>query len=101
MEKYKQVIKDTDLVSIASLNELRLEFWKDTNKEKLEKEIAADAKIKLGVLELLPDFDNLITIYEIKWNKSRKKFNIMEQDIITNEFKRMYGKRINAIMGDK
>ena len=101
MEIYKQVINDTDLVSITSFKELKLEFWKDDNKNILEKEIDADARLKLGVLELLPAFDNLLTIYEIKWNKSRKIFNIMEVDLIKNEFKKLYGRRMNAIMGEK
>ena len=101
MEIYKQVINDTDLVSLASFDELRFEFWKDDNKDTLEKETDADAKFKLKVLKLLPDFDNLITIYEIKWNKSRKDFNIIEVDFIKNEFKKLYGRKINATMGEK
>jgi len=101
MEIYKQAINDTDLISITSFKDLKLEFWKDDNKDVLEKEIDADARLKLGVLELLPAFDNLITIYEIKWNKSRKNFNIMEVEVIKNEFKKQFAKRINAIMGDK
>ena len=101
MEIYKQVINDTDLVSITSFKELKLEFWKDYNKDELEKEIDEDAKFKLKVLKLLPDFDNLITIYEVKWNKPRKSFNLMEVEVIQNEFKKLYARRINAIMGDK
>ena len=101
MEIYKQVINDVDLVSITSFKDLRLEFWKDYNKDELEKEIDEDAKFKLKVLKLLPDFDNLITIYEIKWNKSRKDFNIIEVDFIKNEFKKLYGRKINATMGEK
>lgn len=101
MEIYKQAINDTDLISIASFKELRFEFWKDDNKDVLEKEIDADTRLKLGVLDLLPAFDNLITIYEVKWNKPRKSFNLMEVEVIQNEFKKLYARRINAIMGDK
>lgn len=39
MEIYKQVTKDTDVVSIANLQELNFEFWKDENKKNLDKEI--------------------------------------------------------------
>ena len=101
MEIYKQVTKDTDVVNIASFQNLNFEFWKDENKKDLDREIEADTRLKLGVMELLPSFDNLITIYEIKWNKSRKDFNVMERDLVTNEFKKLYGKRINKLMGEK
>ena len=69
MEIYKQVTKDTDIVNIATLENLNFEFWKDENKKDLDNEIQADTRLNLGVMELLPAFDNLITIYEIKWNK--------------------------------
>lgn len=101
MEIYKQVTKDTDVVNIASFQNLNFEFWKDENKKDLDIEIEADARLKLGVMELLPAFDNLITIYEIKWNKSRNDFNVMERDLVTNEFKKLYGKRIDKLMGEK
>ena len=101
MEIYKQVTKDTDVVNIASFQYLNFEFWKDENKKDLDIEIEADARLKLGVMELLPAFDNLITIYEIKWNKSRNDFNVMERDLVTNEFKKLYGKRIDKLMGEK
>ena len=99
MEIYKQITKDTDVVNIASFQNLNFEFWKDENKKDLDREIEADARLKLGVMELLPVFDNLITIYEIKWNKSRNDFNVMERDLVTNEFKKLYGKRIDKLMG--
>ena len=89
---YKQIIKDTDLVNIASFNELRFNFWKDDNKKYLEKEIEADTRLKISIMELLPDFDNLVTLYEIKWLKSRNDFNLLERETVTNEFK----KRINV-----
>ena len=101
MEVRKQVTKDTDVVNIATLENLNFEFWKDENKKDLDIEIEADARLKLGVMELLPAFDNLITIYEIKWNKSRNDFNVMERDLVTNEFKKLYGKRIDKLMGEK
>ena len=101
MEIYKQITKDTDVVNIAILENLNFEFWKDENKKDLDREIEADARLKLGVMELLPAFDNLITIYEIKWNKSRNDFNVMERDLVTNEFKKLYGKRIDKLMGEK
>ena len=101
MEIYKQVTKDTDVVNIASFQNLNFEFWKDENKKDLDIEIEADARLKLGVMELLPAFDNLITIYEIKWNKSRNDFNVMERDLVTNEFKKLYRKRIDKLMGEK
>ena len=101
MEIYKQVTKDTDVVNIASFQNLNFEFWKDENKKDLDREIEADARLKLGVMELLPSFDNLITIYEIKWNKSRNDFNVMAPDLVTNQFKKLYGKRINKLMGEK
>ena len=101
MEIYKQVTKDTDVVNIATFQNLNFEFWKDENKKDLDIEIEADARLKLGVMELLPAFDNLITIYEIKWNKSRNDFNVMERDLVTNEFKKLYGKRIDKLMGEK
>ena len=101
MEIYKQVTKDTDVVNIATLENLNFEFWKDENKKDLDIEIEADARLKLGVMELLPAFDNLITIYEIKWNKSRNDFNVIERDLVTNEFKKLYGKRINKLLGEK
>ena len=101
MEIYKQVTKDTDVVNIASFQNLNFEFWKDENKKDLDREIEADARLKLGVMELLPSFDNLITIYEIKWNKLRNDFNVMERDLVTNEFKKLYGKRIDKLMGEK
>ena len=101
MEIYKQVTKDIDVVNIASLQSLNFEFWKDENKKNLDREIEADTRLKLGVMELLPAFDNLITIYEMKWNKSRNDFNVMERDLVTNEFKKLYGKRIDKLMGEK
>ena len=97
---YNQAIEDTDLVNIASFNELRFNFWKDDNKKYLEKEIEADNRLKISIMELLPDFDNLVTIYEIKWLKSRNDFNLLERDIVTNEFKKLYAKKINTLMGD-
>ena len=97
----KQVTKDKDIVNISNLDNLNFELWKYENKKKLIREIDADKKLKLGVLDLLPDFDNLVTLYEIKWLKSRNNFNIIEQDIVTNEFKKLYAKRINKLMGDK
>ena len=101
MEIYKQVTKDTDVVNIATFQNLNFEFWKDENKKDLDREIEADTRLNLGVMELLPAFDNLITIYEIKWNKSRNDFNVIERDLVTNEFKKLYGKRINKLMGEK
>ena len=101
MEIYKQITKDTDVVNIASFQNLNFEFWKDENKKDLDREIEADTRLKLGVMELLPAFDNLITIYEIKWNKSRNDFNVMERDLVTNEFKKLYRKRIDKLMGEK
>ena len=101
MEIYKQVTKDADVVNIASFQNLNFEFWKDENKKGLDREIEADTRLNLGVMELLPAFDNLITIYEIKWNKSRKDFNVMERDLVTNELKKLYGKRIDKLMGEK
>ena len=101
MEVRKQVTKDTYVVNIASFQNLNFEFWKDENKKDLDREIEADARLKLGVMELLPSFDNLITIYEIKWNKLRNDFNVMERDLVTNEFKKLYGKRIKKLMGEK
>lgn len=101
MEIYKQVTKDTDVVNIASFQNLNFEFWKDENKKNLDKEIEADTRLKLGVMDLLPAFDNLIVIYELKWNKSRKDFNVMERDLVTNEFKKLYGKRIDKLMEEK
>lgn len=99
MEVKKQVINDTEVVNISTLENLNFEFWKDENKKYLDREIDADRRLKLGLMELLPDFDNIVTIYEIKWNKSRNDFNLIERDIVTNEFKKMYGKRINKLMG--
>lgn len=100
MEIYKQVTKDADVVNIASFQNLNFEFWKDENKKGLDREIEADTRLNLGVMELLPAFDNLI-IYEIKWNKSRNDFNVMERDLVTNEFKKLYVKRIDKLMGEK
>ena len=101
MEISKQVTKDKDIVNISNLDNLNFELWKYENKKNLIREIDADKKLKLGVLELLPNFDNLVTLYEIKWLKSRNDFNVIEQDIVTNEFKKLYAKRINKLMGDK
>ena len=101
MEIFKQVTKDTDIVNISNLDNLNFELWKYENKKNLIREIDADKKLKLGILDLLPDFDNLVTLYEIKWLKSRNDFNVIEQDIVTNEFKKLYAKRINKLMGDK
>ena len=101
MEISKQVAKDKDIVNISNLDNLNFELWKYENKKNLIREIDADKKLKLGILDLLPDFDNLVTLYEIKWLKSRNNFNIIEQDIVTNEFKKLYAKRINKLMGDK
>ena len=95
----KQVIEDIDLVNIASFNELRFNFWKDDNKKYLDGEIEADNRLKISIMELLPDFDNLVTLYEIKWLKSRNDFNLLERDIVTNEFKKLYAKKINTLMG--
>ena len=97
---YKQVIEDIDLVNIASFNELRFNFWKDDNKKYLDGEIEADNRLKISILELLPDFDNLVTLYEIKWLKSRNDFNLLERETVTNEFKKLYAKKINMLMGD-
>ena len=97
----KQVTKDKDIVNISNLDNLNFELWKYENKKNLIREIDADKKLKLGILDLLPDFDNLVTLYEIKWLKSRNDFNIIEQDIVTNKFKKLYAKRINKLMGDK
>ena len=101
MEIYKQVTKDTDIVNIATLENLNFEFWKDENKKDLDNEIKADTRLNLGVMELLPAFDNLIVTYELKWNKSRNDFNVMERDLVTDEFKKLYGKRIDKLMGEK
>ena len=101
MEIKKQVTKDIDIVNIATFQELNFSFWKDDNKKELEKEIEADTRIKAGIMDLLPDFDNLVTLYEIKWNKCRQDFNVIERDLITNEFKKIYAKRINKLMGEK
>lgn len=101
MEIYKQITKDIDVVSIASFQELKFNFWKDDNKEYLESEIKADIRLKSSAIQLLPDFDNIVTLYEIKWNKSRKDFNVMERDLVTNEFRKLYSKKINRLMGDK
>ena len=101
MEIYKQVTRDTDVVSISSFQELNFNFWKDDNKKDLEREIKADARLKSSIMQLLPDFDNIVTLYEIKWNKSRYDFNVMEKDLVTNEFKKLYSKKINKLMGDK
>ena len=46
MEIYKQITKDIDVVSIASFQELKFNFWKDDNKEYLESEIKADIRKK-------------------------------------------------------
>ena len=100
MKIYKQSIQDTDLVSIASFKELKFDFWKGDNKNYLDKEIEADNKLKIGIMELLPDFDNIVTIYEIKWLKSRNDFNLFERETVTNEFKKLYAKKINMLMGD-
>ena len=97
----KQVTRDKDIVNISNLDNLNFELWKYENKKILIREIDADKKLKLGILDLLPDFDNLVTLYEIKWLKSRNDFNVIEQDIVTNEFKKLYAKRINKLMGDK
>ena len=97
---YNQAIEDTDLVNIASFNELRFDFYKGDNKKYLEKEIEEDNKLKKGIMELLPDFDNIVTIYEIKWLKSRNDFNLFERETVTNEFKKLYAKKINMLMGD-
>lgn len=101
MEIRKQVTKDTDVVNISTLGNLNFEFWKEENKRNLDKEIQADTRLNLGVMELLPAFDNLIVTYELKWNKSRKYFNVIERDLVTNEFKKLYGKRIDKLMGEK
>lgn len=101
MEIYKRVTKDTDVVNIASFQNLNFEFWKDENKKNLYREIEADTRLKLGVMDLLPAFDNLIVIYELKWNKSRKDFNVMERDLVTKELKKLYGKRIDKLMREK
>ena len=101
MEIYKQVTKDTDIVNIATLENLNFEFWKDENKKDLDREIEADTRLKLGVMELLPALDKLIFRYELKWNKSRNDFNVMERDLVTDEFKKLYGKRIDKLMGEK
>ena len=101
MEIYKQVTRDTDVVSIASFQELNFNFWKDDNKKCIEREIKADARLKSSIMQLLPDFDNIVTLYEIKWNKSRYDFNVMEKDLVSNEFRKLYSKKINKLMGDK
>ena len=100
MKIYKQSIQDTDLVSIASFKELRFDFYKGDNKKYLDEEIEEDNKLKISIMELLPDFDNLVTIYEIKWLKSRNDFNLFERETVTNEFKKLYAKKINMLMGD-
>ena len=100
MKIYKQSIQDTDLVSIASFKELRFDFYKGDNKKYLDEEIEEDNKLKKGIMELLPDFDNIVTIYEIKWLKSRNEFNLFERETVTNEFKKLYAKKINMLMGD-
>ena len=101
MEIRKQVTKDMDIVNIASFQNLNVEFCKDENKKDLDREIEADTRLKLGVMELLPALDKLIFSYELKWNKSRNDFNVMERDLVTDEFKKLYGKRIAKLMGEK
>ena len=44
MEIYKQVTKDTDVVNIASFQNLNFEFWKDENKKDLDREREADTR---------------------------------------------------------
>ena len=44
--------------------------------------------------------DYIVTIYEIKWLKSRNDFNLFERETVTNEFKKLYAKKINMLMGD-
>lgn len=97
MEIYKQVTKDKDIVNISTLSNLKFEFWKDDNKKELEKEIQADINLSLKAMQLMPDFNNLITLYEIKWDKSMRDFNAMECEIITREFQRIYRHKIERL----
>ena len=99
MTGLKQVIRDIKLVNIATFENLKFDFWKEDNKKELEREIQADKRLKLGVLQLMPDFNRLITKYEIEFNKPMSEFNVVDIAIIDNEFKRLYSKKINRIMG--
>lgn len=101
MEIRKQVTKDMDIANIASFQNLNFEFLKDENKKYLDRELEADTRLKISVMELLPALDKLIFRYELKWNKSRNDFNVMERDLVTDEFKKLYGKRIDKLMGEK
>lgn len=97
-------LTDETLMLSQILDELVVEKQREKyeNKKDLDREIEADARLKLGVMELLPSFDNLITIYEIKWNKLRNDFNVIERDLVIKEFHKLYGKKVNKLlMGEK
>lgn len=97
----KQVAKDEAVVNVATFQELRFNFWKNDNKKELEREIDADIRLKVNVMELLPAFDNLVTVYEIKWNKLRRDFNLIEREHVTSEFKKLYSEKIDKLMGEQ
>mgnify|MGYP002581126755 CR=1 FL=1 len=90
----------SELSEVLNASKLH-KFWdkSEVNREHLIEELG-DFLSHMANLANFLEVD-LITIYEIKWNKSRNDFNVIERDLVTNEFKKLYGKRIDKLMGEK
>ncbi|HSQ89522.1 hypothetical protein [Romboutsia sp.] len=82
----KQVTKNSDVVNIATSENLNKKFWKYQNKKALNRAIEENKAITIQSIYALPSFETHVKKYEKLWNKSRTEFNVLEQECINRTY---------------
>jgi hypothetical protein len=78
----KQITKNSDVVNIATSENLNLKLWKYQNKKNLDKAV----KESIDSIFELPKYAAHVRKHEKLWNKSRKEFNALEKEYIDRTY---------------
>lgn len=88
-EVRSQVTNDSNVVNIATKDNLDIKIWKHQNIKEFNRAIESDKKNTLQAIVELPRFEMYVRKYEMLWRKHRSEFNVLEKEYIDRTYHSM------------
>ena len=96
MSYISQVTETKYIIKIACKDEVNLNIVKPIYIKVIDSEIENEKIFRKIVMDIMPEFEKLVTLYEIKWKKHRSQFTLLERDQVSKEFEE---KHIDKLQG--
>lgn len=96
MSYISQVTETKYIIKIACKDEINLNIVKPIYIKVINAEIENEKIFRKIVMDLMPEFEKLVTLYEIKWRKHKSQFTLLERDQVYKEFEE---KHIDKLQG--